>query len=316
MSEKSDFIVVKHEIVKDNDIAPFNIYTLEYGNHLLFCTKSSEVKKRELSKTYLRGKKYFYIKKQDKKKLDNYTELHLGRILNNDVFTLKERSDLVYRISSIILHQIFSRKEAVKIGRINKFIVDTMTFMFAKKVNIFDIIDFERRDFQIYNHMLHCSIYAALFFPFIGINDPRIIHRVTIGAFLHDIGKSRIDPRLIIKPGLFNQEELIEMNKHPILGIEFLKNELKVDDPIIEAMILRHHERLDGSGFPNHTTDLKIYERAMAIIDMFDVLTYKQNKSKELSMQNAFMHIVEHEAGTIDVDLLKQFAYMLGVKLF
>lgn len=93
------------------------------------------------------------------------------------------------------------------------------------------------------------------------------------GAFLHDIGKTQVDLRILLKSDKLTDEEFAEMKKHPERGKNIALKQ-KVEPEILYA-IIEHHERIDGKGYPNRLSNgqLSKYGKLSAIVDVYDALT-------------------------------------------
>ncbi len=93
------------------------------------------------------------------------------------------------------------------------------------------------------------------------------------GGFLHDIGKTQVSLKILLKPDKLTDEEFVEMKKHPEQGkVIAAKQNI---DPEIMKVIIEHHERLDGTGYPNNLSNVGIskFGKLAAIIDVYDALT-------------------------------------------
>ena len=116
------------------------------------------------------------------------------------------------------------------------------------------------------------------------------LHELAKGALLHDIGKIGISDNILLKPGKLNDLEWIEMRKHPQVGnailseIDFLKLPVEI--------ILTHHERFDGTGYPNQLSgeQIPIGSRIFAIVDTLDAMTSDRPYRKALPFD-----LVAHE---------------------
>jgi len=117
------------------------------------------------------------------------------------------------------------------------------------------------------------------------------------GALLHDIGKIGISDRILLKPGKLTPEEWVEMRKHPEIGCWILmgSRELRAASEIVIA----HHERWDGNGYPHGLRGAKIPlgARIFSVVDTFDALTSNRPYHRSESYESA-RSVIETNAGT------------------
>lgn len=129
---------------------------------------------------------------------------------------------------------------------------------------------------------------------------------LTKGSMLHDIGKIGIPDVILNKPGALTDEEFAIMKTHTIIG-EHIIQSLKSFDKI-RSIIRHHHEKLDGSGYPDGLigSQIDIYTRIVAIVDIYDALTMDRPYRKAMSQEQAFT-ILENDAqkGLLDFEILK-----------
>lgn len=135
------------------------------------------------------------------------------------------------------------------------------------------LTDINTNDYNLYQHSLNVCLYSMVLGISYGYSreDTRVLG---LGALLHDIGKTRLSPKILHKPGRLTDQEFIEMQRHTLLGFEMLKDEPNI--PLLSAhCALQHHERLDGSGYPRRLQGHEIHEYAkwIAITDSFDAMT-------------------------------------------
>jgi HD-GYP domain-containing protein (c-di-GMP phosphodiesterase class II) len=104
--------------------------------------------------------------------------------------------------------------------------------------------------------------------------DLPIIRRMVRGAALHDLGKIDIPHRILNKPGPLTEEEFAVIRRHPVLGHQRLIKMGETDEIVLD-LVRSHHERLDGSGYPDALEGEAIPEvaRMFAVIDSFDAMT-------------------------------------------
>lgn len=167
------------------------------------------------------------------------------------------------------------------------------TFFYKNNTNI--ILEEYNLELELKNHMIRVSKYAEILANFILINDKKV-KLIKIGALLHDIGKILIDENILNKPSKLNTIEFEIMKKHSELGLKILKNTSR--DSTIENIILCHHEKWNGKGYPLglKTTAIPIEARIVAIVDCYDALTSNRVYKNKLSHKEA-LEILKSECG-------------------
>jgi len=117
------------------------------------------------------------------------------------------------------------------------------------------------------------------------------------GAFLHDIGKIAISDTILLKPAKLSDNEFEQMKTHTTKGVEIVQNNPWLEDA--KEVIFHHHEKVDGSGYPNGLKgdEIPYNARIFAVVDVFDALTSKRPYKKPFSLDES-LHIIKDDAGT------------------
>lgn len=104
--------------------------------------------------------------------------------------------------------------------------------------------------------------------------DHSAIKRLSIAAALHDVGKLDVPDEILQKPGPLSPAEWVVMKSHTLWGEKKLRA-LGLDDPLVLELVRSHHERVDGSGYPDGLRGGEIPQsaRVFAVIDSFDAMT-------------------------------------------
>jgi HD-GYP domain-containing protein (c-di-GMP phosphodiesterase class II) len=112
-------------------------------------------------------------------------------------------------------------------------------------------------------------------------------------GYLHDIGKVAVDRRLFSKPAALNPEEFREMADHTVVGHQIVSS-VQFPWPKIHESVRWHHERSDGSGYPDALggDDLPVPVRIMALADTFDAMTSARPYREPLSLGGALSDLV------------------------
>ena len=135
------------------------------------------------------------------------------------------------------------------------------------------IINIRKKDEYLLEHSVSVSVLMAIFARYLKIDRP-IIQQLTVGAFLHDVGKIMIPEKVLNKPGKLTETEFTVMKSHVNHSIEIIKTTPGISELSLEVAAL-HHEKLDGNGYPYQLPAEKItnYGRMITICDIFDALT-------------------------------------------
>jgi len=132
-------------------------------------------------------------------------------------------------------------------------------------------------------HSINVSFYAMLIGKWLSMPKAKILDLILAGLF-HDIGKLRIPKHILNKEGSLTTEEFEIMKGHTTLGYDLIKNLIGLNQDIKKS-ILMHHERIDGTGYPNGVTGDSIgeYERIIAIADIYDAMTTNRVYKKRVN---------------------------------
>ncbi len=145
---------------------------------------------------------------------------------------------------------------------------------------------------NIHGHSLRVGRYAAAIGEAMGI-DAGEVAALRSAGYLHDIGKVAVDRRLFGKPGALNAEEFREMADHTVVGHQIVSS-VQFPWPKIHESVRWHHERSDGSGYPDALAgeDLPLPVRIMALADTFDAMTSTRPYREPLSLGSALSDLV------------------------
>jgi GGDEF domain-containing protein len=148
------------------------------------------------------------------------------------------------------------------------------------------------RDSYTEGHSRRVAIYSYLIGKELGFEREKL-SRIYAAAFLHDIGKIGIPDAILLKPYSLTSLERKLIERHPLLGYELLKD---YNFPVILDIVLKHHERLDGKGYPLGIKDIPFSVNIVSVADVFDALTTDRPYRKALSLEET-LSIIEKDSG-------------------
>lgn len=153
-----------------------------------------------------------------------------------------------------------------------------------------------------YNHSLNSALLGGTFAKWVNLS-PEETQKLILCCFYYDIGKLRIPYNLLWKPGKLTPEEYEYIKIHTLIGYHSL-NITNIDKDITEA-VLTHHERMDGSGYPNNLMgkDISIYARYIAIIDTYIAMASPRSYRSAITPLQIMEHF-EKNLEKYDTELL------------
>ena len=143
-------------------------------------------------------------------------------------------------------------------------------------------------DDYTYSHSINVSLLSSLIAKWLGMGEIQC-KLLSYCGLLHDIGKSRISPEILNKPGVLTSKEFEEIKKHPVIGYKILENNVAIHKDV-GLGVLMHHEREDGSGYPFgvKSHQINVYAKIVAISDMFDAMTSNRIYKKKQTPFDVF----------------------------
>lgn len=171
----------------------------------------------------------------------------------------------------------------------------------------------KQQDQYTYQHSLGASIWAVALGRQLGL--PRSdLRSLAIGGLLFDVGKLRIDPELLHTDRPLSPAQLAEMHEHVRYGVEMI-SETGLMNTDVRDMVAHHHERHNGSGYPQGLSGdaIPVFARIAAIIDCYDAITSHRSYASATSPSAAIKML--HEAKDIDfqAELVEEFIQAVGI---
>lgn len=176
------------------------------------------------------------------------------------------------------------------------------------------MLNIREKDEYLLEHSVAVSVYIILFSRYLNL-EKDVIEQLSIGAFLHDIGKIKIPGKILNKPSKLTDDEFIIMKTHANHSIDIIKETPGISALCLEVAAL-HHEKLNGCGYPFQVEgeDISLYGRMIAICDIFDALTATRVYKEGFTHGKAFAILRElAKQGQLDNELVDHFIKCVGV---
>ena len=175
-------------------------------------------------------------------------------------------------------------------------------------VGMADAID--QRDPSTFQHSQRVSAISEALARQMGLPLEQV-ESIRMAARLHDLGKIGMSNALLYKPGQFIDKELAEFRKHPVIGAELVKSFRSFSDG--QNLILHHHERYDGKGYPNGLAGeaIPLGSRILAVADSIDAMTSRRVYRAPMSLDDAVAELFRNRGTQFDPAAVDAFAEIL-----
>ncbi|HZK54387.1 MAG TPA: HD-GYP domain-containing protein [Desulfosporosinus sp.] len=173
-----------------------------------------------------------------------------------------------------------------------------------------DLNEFRKFDNYTYVHSVNVAILATLIGSHRGFKG-QTLRDLTLGALLHDIGKSAIPFEILNKPSNLTDKELEIIKQHPVLGEEMIRRTNISRDVL--SIIRHHHERWNGKGYPDGVRQrgIELNAQIVAVSDVFDALVGDRPYRKGLPPYHALEIIIAGSSEEFNEDIVKSFKQCL-----
>jgi HD-GYP domain-containing protein (c-di-GMP phosphodiesterase class II) len=226
--------------------------------------------------------------------------------------SLETKANLIYHKAMELLIAIFDEPSAFNLAAdLQPVINSVISLMVNDKRSLESILKIMAHDYDTHTHSINVGIYTISLGFKLGIKDKEL-EELGLSAILHDIGKQKIDKKILNKPGPLTLDEFDIVRKHPKIGHSIVLNNGIKNFRVLEG-ILYHHERMVGGGYPNgiHGGSIPTFARLISICDVFDALTTKRSYKAPLSTFDSIKLMKIEMKGHFDPAMLNTFLKML-----
>jgi len=302
MAKEVTFGIIKNEKI--------SIESSTFNEEIEHATKK-EIPLTEPFEGLLKNRNYILLNPGEKNPLNGSllkTQLiALPLIINGEVFGILTITDRIDRESftedEIYLAQTFAKKASLRIE--NNALYELFYNNLLNTLRSL-IASIEARDSYTKQHSERVTNYALQISHVMGLSAEER-ESLQFGGYLHDIGKIGVRDTILLKPGNLTEEEMAEIRLHPVIGegivrpLKFLPSERQV--------ILYHHERFDGKGYPEGLEGERIplLARILAVADTYDAMTSTRPYRRALSHDEAIRELKANSGTQFDPEVVKAF---------
>ena len=268
----------------------------------------------------LSSKKSFYIKVLEshldiktvvKLESGEYKEISSSEIkmeYTKERLVIKEKFDEMHKSIKKSFDELSRNNTGSEIKKeLEKTVEDIKNNLSVNMELLNEILDVKAADEYLYNHSLNVAVIANLLGKWMNLNQ-KDLDILVLAGLVHDIGKLKINPKILHKPGKLTDEEFTEMKRHPEYSHKMLLEMDYTDKAILKAVTF-HHEKEDGTGYPLRITGDKIsvHAKILAVADIFDAMTSNRVYKTRVSPFKVLEMFQNQNFGKLDYGIIMTF---------
>jgi len=258
----------------DLGMLPFNLHVRDAsGRMVLFGRKGLQITK-EVKDSIVSSNRSFYIEHGD---LSSYIDYKLKRVkksLEDPNMPTAHKQKMVKEVGSRIIQKIEQGGMDEATATHSKEMMSSVVSMITGAPETYSgLLSISTLSSYLYDHAINTSTFAIMLGQIIYGNSEKKLYLIGLGSLLMDIGMSKLNSGIINKKGELEKKEVDHIRKHTQIGYELLKSEHLPS--FVADMALHHHERMDGSGYPDGLagSNIRPYLRICGVADVYDALT-------------------------------------------
>ena len=226
----------------------------------------------------------------------------------------EEKAPLIRQHSFAMMQNLLQYPTAANINETKKGTSSIVSLILNDNDTLRYLLDITSHDYFTFTHSVEVGILSVALIKTLFL-DSRLhdLNALGAGFFLHDLGKTQIDQAIIDKPGKLTDEEMTEMRKHSVLGYQILLDAKQLTEES-KTIILQHHERMDGQGYPKglNSDQIHLYGRVCIIADVYDALITNRSYRRPLKPFEALKLMQKEMSGHFQKKLFEQFVILLS----
>ena len=242
------------------------------------------------------------LKKTNKRESEYYREIKKAKDIHHEG---------VIRASEVLKAVRKGHSFSLKI--VKKVTEDIVESILRNSDALLSLSQLKGYDDYTYVHSVNVAILITAFYNSVGYNIDKLVE-AGMGGILHDIGKMRIPENILNKPGKLTDSEFSIIKRHPEYGINAIINKRGISD-ITKKVILQHHERYNGRGYPFGIKGERINEVGLisAVADVYDALTSDRVYKAAWTPHKAIACIFREKGSSYSSHIVDMFTKLIGV---
>jgi len=240
--------------------------------------------------------------------------VYLRAALQDSGMTAQQRAEQIHRHSRTMMKRLLESPSADNIRASKQAIFEISDLVLSDSDTAQNLLRLTHHDFYTYTHSVNVGVLSIMLAKVrYGGSDAHDMHELAAGFFLHDLGKVKVDAAVLNKPARLSDAEMKHMRIHPYQGYKLLQQAGELSEEC-RIIVMQHHERHDGNGYPKGLRGDEIHEygRICCIADVFDALTAERSYKVAMTPFDALKLMKEKMADQFEPQLFAQFVQLFS----
>lgn len=297
-----------------NSILPFVLYTKIEGELIVYRRENLPFTLTQKQALQANQIEVLYVSSDQASQFWEYLRGCIQHIVEDPDADLEARAAVFHRCANELIRRFFELPFTKQHAHEARCLAsDTLRYLSRGKEALHALMREMDQHTTLSSHAVNVCAYGLMLAQEVGISDPSELEEIGMGLLIQDIGMLKVPEHLLFKPGPLSFEEWSLVKRHPTLGIEAVER-IREFPKLASAIIFGHHERLDGSGYPQGLAGAEVSQhlRIAGIADAFAALTSARPFRAESTTVEALTAMKADLAESYDTQLLDRFIRILG----
>ena len=312
---KAGYLPAPLRCVPAGSLSGIELYLASRNGYSLYSSADLSFGNPDAARLLDSGVEFVYISVRDHRKYYDTIEKSLENIISDTTIQEEKKSEILYATSIELSNQLLAAPpDKSEVQRASNLARATVQLIMKDKSAFGCLYDTFNHDFYTASHLVNVCGLTISAAQRMGMFDGDILQQVGTGAMLHDIGKVFVPREILNSVGKLTSSEFDIIKSHVNRGIEHLKKVMELPGELL-AIIAEHHERMDGSGYPNGLKHDELSElgRLAGVVDSFDAMTsVRPYRSETFSVQDALQSIEDESPDKYDREIVHSFASLIN----
>ncbi len=259
---------------------------------------------------------YVLIREGDFGHLQSYAENQLISPKNPTTIPVERRMNVLRRVALSTVDETFQKPTSENLKKSQKVVGSLVHLMMREPRSFLVLSRLSSHDPYTLQHCVGTAVNAIILSRKSGITDNGILLDAGMAGLLHDIGNTKVDPKILNKPGPLDETEWDAVQEHSAIGFNLLRDLAELGDRV-KLAVLEHHEDMRRTGYPNKLdwNEIGAVSKIVGICDIYNALTTDRSYARARTPYEALQLMQGQLKHKFDVELFKNLVLIYGGKI-